>query len=205
MSARQRDRDEGGFSLIELAVAISVLGLVMGGLVGVFVTLLELAPTTGSIFSESHDAQLAASYWVTDVESADNVSTGARACPTSPAGSTPLVSFQWPSAGGAGAEDLAVYQRRPVAVAVPGAVAGPGAGAAAQEDLIRTFCVIRDGVVVTAPTSTVIAHRVQPVQVSCNTLACTPPVATSKLTVTEASGYTFTVAGTRRSAPGATP
>jgi len=199
MSARQRDRDEGGFSLIELAVAISVLGLVMGGLVGVFVTLLELAPTTGSIFSESHDAQLAASYWVTDVESADNVSTGARACPTSPAGSTPLVSFQWPSAGGAGAEDLAVYQRRPVAVAVP------GAGAAAQEDLIRTFCVIRDGVVVTAPTSTVIAHRVQPVQVSCNTLACTPPVATSKLTVTEASGYTFTVAGTRRSAPGATP
>ena len=106
MSARQRDRDEGGFSLIELAVAISVLGLVMGGLVGVFVTLLELAPTTGSIFSESHDAQLAASYWVTDVESADNVSTGARACPTSPAGSTPLVSFQWPSAGGAGSSSI---------------------------------------------------------------------------------------------------
>ena len=179
-----RTQRDSGFTLIELAVAVSILGVVMGALVGVFVALLRLAPTTGSSFSESHDAQLAASYWVTDVQSADSVSTGSRTCPASPAGTTPVVSFQWSSAG---AVKLAVYQRR-----------RPISGGPRQEDLVRTFCVMQDGALAATPLSTVIARRVQPVKVLCDTPSCASPVATSKLTVTEASGYTFTVAGTRR-------
>jgi prepilin-type N-terminal cleavage/methylation domain-containing protein len=176
-----KGRSEAGFTLIELAVAVSVLGLVMGAMVGVFVTLLKLSPTTGSTYSESHDAQLAASYWVTDVQGAESVTVGTRSCPTSRIGTTPLVSFQWATAGGV---DLAVYQCRPVAVA----------GSTPQDDLVRTFFVIPNGAPGLAPTSTVIAHHVQPVRVVYET----PTVATSRLTVTEASGYTFTVAGTRR-------
>ncbi|HMC43100.1 MAG TPA: hypothetical protein VKI20_08825, partial [Acidimicrobiales bacterium] len=65
---------------------------------------------------------------------------------------------------------------------------------AAPQDLVRTFCVIGAPV---AQTSTVVAHRVRSVEVSCITPLCV----TSELTITEGSGYRFMVGGTRRVTP----
>jgi len=182
-----RDRTEAAFTLIELVVAVSLLTVVMGALAGVYIILLRLAPAPGSAYSESHDAQVASTFWPTDVQSAEDVSTTDTSCSDPALGATaPLVRFAWTTPGGL--TKLAAYRVRAGVRGAPG------------EDLIRTFCT-QDGGKPVVRTSTVIAHRAEPASVLCDTPSCAPPVRTSKLTVTEADGYTFTVGGTRRVAP----
>ena len=70
---------EGGFTLIELLVTIVVLGIIMAPLSAVLLTYLKNTDATTARMSESHDAQIAASYFAQDVQA-----VGVRGPYTSP-------------------------------------------------------------------------------------------------------------------------
>jgi prepilin-type N-terminal cleavage/methylation domain-containing protein len=172
-------RTEAGFTLIELVVAVSILAVVMGALSGVFITLLRIAPTTASTYSDSHDAQLAGTNWTTDVESAEQVLADTP-CRDPVGGADLLGAFQWTTPDGT--VKVVAYRRRP--------------GPTVQEDVIRTFCTQAQGSRPVPQVSAIVAHQVDPAgtSVSCADRSCT-------LTVTEASGYRFVLGATRRVAP----
>jgi prepilin-type N-terminal cleavage/methylation domain-containing protein len=63
-------RSEGGFTLTELIIAISILGIVSGVLATAFVVSGRTTTQVGVRYNESHDAQLASAYLATDVQGA---------------------------------------------------------------------------------------------------------------------------------------
>jgi prepilin-type N-terminal cleavage/methylation domain-containing protein len=65
--------DDHGFTLIELIVATSILGMVMAAAVAVLIVSVRTTTATQSRLSESHDAQITAAYFVNDVQGAEQV------------------------------------------------------------------------------------------------------------------------------------
>jgi prepilin-type N-terminal cleavage/methylation domain-containing protein len=66
---RSGSRDDAGFTLVELLVTIVVLGIIIAPLSAVILTYLKNTDATTARMSESHDAQLATSYFAQDVQS----------------------------------------------------------------------------------------------------------------------------------------
>jgi prepilin-type N-terminal cleavage/methylation domain-containing protein len=60
--------DDGGFTLIELIITIFMLGVVVAPLTAIVILQLKNTDATSARMSESHDAQLAASYFGQDVQ-----------------------------------------------------------------------------------------------------------------------------------------
>jgi hypothetical protein len=71
-------RTEGGFTLAELLLAITVLGIIIGSIGSAFVVMLSNYSAVGSRAAQSHDSQLLSSWLLPDVQSAGsgNISTG---------------------------------------------------------------------------------------------------------------------------------
>lgn len=67
MQLRRRTRSEGGFTLVELLVAIVILGVITVPLSGTVMSALKNTGTTGDRMDLSHDAQLSSSYFARDV------------------------------------------------------------------------------------------------------------------------------------------
>jgi prepilin-type N-terminal cleavage/methylation domain-containing protein len=65
---RLRPGADDGFTLIELLVTIVVLGVIVAPLSAVVITYLKNTDATSARMSESHDAQMAASYFAQDVQ-----------------------------------------------------------------------------------------------------------------------------------------
>ena len=63
----RRRRSEGGFSLVEMMVAIAILGVITVPLANVVMGMIRHTSESSSKLNESHDAQIAAAYWSQDV------------------------------------------------------------------------------------------------------------------------------------------
>lgn len=62
-------RDEAGFTLIELILAVAIVGIIAVPLAGVVIEYFKASVTTQTRINESHDQQFAAAYWQQDVAS----------------------------------------------------------------------------------------------------------------------------------------
>lgn len=71
LSARLRalHRREDGFTLPELIITVTIIGIIATGLTGVVISYLRTTTDTQSRLTESHDVQFAAAYWQRDVAS----------------------------------------------------------------------------------------------------------------------------------------
>ena len=71
LSARLRalHRREDGFTLPELIITVTIIGIIAAGLAGVVISFLKTTTDTQSRLTESHDVQFAAAYWQRDVAS----------------------------------------------------------------------------------------------------------------------------------------
>lgn len=146
MSASRRPRsddDETGFTLAELLVAITILGIIMAAIGAMIVTAFRTTTIVSDRLEGSRAPKLVATYWVPDVEAATAVAVGGGPgdCPA-PAGATGvLVTFTWqqfPSQVG--------VEAPPVDPGTPGAATWWQRTSGTRDQVVRVACT--NGVVV---------------------------------------------------------
>src|SRR5829696_5661385 len=81
-------RDEAGFTLAELLIAIAILGIIAAAIAAAFITTSKSSVGVAARFDQSHDAQIASAYLATDVQS--NATLTSNVCG---AGGTPIINF----------------------------------------------------------------------------------------------------------------
>ncbi len=65
----RRERNEAGFTLIELVISVAILGIVSAALCGVVLQYLKTSVDTSARLNESPDQQFISTYWQDDVSS----------------------------------------------------------------------------------------------------------------------------------------
>lgn len=129
---RQGTVNDDGFTLVELIIAVVIIGVISVPLTGVILSYLKNSDATTARLLESHDAQIASAYWAQDVASV-GVHSPASPYPLTqsvetsvvsssslfPCGTTwttpttaPIVTLAWDDFSGAGAsvvKDLVAY------------------------------------------------------------------------------------------------
>lgn len=170
-----RGGDDAGMTLVELLVATMISGLLATAIAAAFTVGVRTTDTANQRLAGSQGAQLATSYFPTDVESATTVTPGGTPC----TGGTPTVAtLSWSDlpASGASVAKQAVYT-----------CLSDGS----TFNLVRQYS--ENGVLV----SQAVVVRA----VTAASLTCAPGCATvrsARLTATEAGGFTFAVSGLRR-------
>lgn len=171
LSAIRPRPGEAGFTLVEVLITVVILGVIVGALSSGLIVALRTTEQTTTRLDESHDAQIVSAYLVNDTQSAATISA-------TPCGSgSPLVTFQLAQAD----QRVSWYHEM---------VDGQGR-------VVRRTCA---GAV--DPQIVTVADFAGGAAVTCDDLVC-DPVARPRpdvvaLTVTEATGYVFTVKGSRR-------
>ena len=173
-----RWRGEEGFTLPELLVAVVILGIIGGALTGSIITGLKVTDGTSERIGESTDAQLASAYFAGDVQSATAVLPSLHPACALPAGASAVVSFSWDD---------------PAQPAVPRIATWFTQDVGDQRHLSRQYC---QG----ATTSTTTVSRSLGAAAPELTCAggCTGTPKSATLKVTEESGFSFRLSGTRR-------
>ncbi len=85
--------DADGFTLVELLVAITLLGIIMVAIGAMITTAFRTTTIVSARLEASRAPKLVSTYWVPDVEGAKTITPGAGGCGGT--GGTPLVTFQW--------------------------------------------------------------------------------------------------------------
>jgi prepilin-type N-terminal cleavage/methylation domain-containing protein len=114
--------NDRGFTLVELIIAILIIGVITVPLANIVIAYLDSTDTTTARLLESHDAQMASAYWAQDVASIGTRSTtnpypltqsvetgvtfGSSRFPCGTAGTTPVVTLAWDDFTGPGASTL---------------------------------------------------------------------------------------------------
>jgi prepilin-type N-terminal cleavage/methylation domain-containing protein len=70
-----RRAGEGGFTLVELLISVTVLGILMSSVAGVMTVTMKSASTANTRLTESNDLRRAATYFAADVQGAKSVAT----------------------------------------------------------------------------------------------------------------------------------
>ena len=99
---RRRTFAEDGFTLPELLVAITILGIIMVAIGAMITTAFRTTTIVRARLEGSRAPKLVSTYWVPDVEGAEQVEIGGGGCGSG----DPLVTFTWqthPSVAGADA------------------------------------------------------------------------------------------------------
>lgn len=73
-------RGETGFTLVELLVAITILGIIMVAIGAMIATAFRTTTTVNDELNASRGPKLVARYWPADVENAQQVQTGGGGC-----------------------------------------------------------------------------------------------------------------------------
>src|ERR1044071_10493789 len=97
-----REREDG-FTLIELVIAIAILGIVTSGLATAFITTIRGTKDLHNRFIESQDAQLLATYFPSDVQSANPTTIDTSASPAdecSGVTGTNVIRMRWTQSDG---------------------------------------------------------------------------------------------------------
>lgn len=113
---------DDGFTLVELIVAIVIIGVISVPLGNVVIGYLQNADATTARLIESHDVQISSAFWAQDVASIGRRSTtspytptqsvetdvafGASLFPCGVAGTKPIVALAWDDSRGPGATTL---------------------------------------------------------------------------------------------------
>src|SRR6478609_5934174 len=100
--ARLRNRGEGGFTLAELLVALTIQGLIMGALAMAFIGIMRGTSQVNQSLDKTSDARLAAQYIVSDARNSSGPEislsdTASCPDPSPPVAGTasPVVRFNW--------------------------------------------------------------------------------------------------------------
>ncbi len=185
-----RRRDDHGLSMVELLVAVAIVGAIVPALAGALLIGWRTTESTVDHLADTGNRQRLQAFFVRDMQSAKTVDTDASSSTCTSAGDTLVVRMRWSdTVGGATVNRVAAYVR---------------AGSAADAQLVRRSCDDSSGTM-TSTGSVTVAHRMTAApSLLCfdSTGALTSPgcspVADAELTVTDASG-TFTGTGRRRS------
>jgi len=188
MTARTSRFREAGFTLVELLISISILGIIMAALGAAIFLGLKNTDITNYRMLESHDEQVLSVYFQEDAASATGVRRDVTTCAeASAAGETAVVFFKWTEGGVAKA---ASYFTKTVGT---------------EKQLIRRKCsaaaivsepVMSHFVAVTAPA---IACTPAPTTTSCPVSGTGATFTSASITVTETAGHVFTLTGSKRS------
>jgi prepilin-type N-terminal cleavage/methylation domain-containing protein len=182
----RRRQGDAGFTLVEMLVAVAVLGIVSGALAAALMLVVKTQSSATDRYRDSHSAQLLTTYLPADVQSvapnnqADTTFSAGWQC----AGAAPGSNLLRLAAGdSAGTTTYISYRYQQVG---------------AEYQVVRYTC--RLG---TAPTSIVAAHTIAAPPAGWapgqDPKVVTTAVAGAQITMTakEVSGYTFTVTGAR--------
>ena len=204
-----RGADEG-FTLVELLLAIIIIGVVTVPLGNIVIGYLKNVDDTNARLIESHDVQITSAYWAQDVASLGthsatgtypltrsvetNVAYGSSLYPCGAAGTTPIATLAWDDSTGPGATTLVRVAYLKVTVA-------------GQTKLHRLRC---EGSA-TAVSDVILAHGLDPATpplVACSTtcagtvLMPVPKTVTLTLTLKDpknsGAAYAVTLTGQRR-------
>lgn len=92
---RDRLSNQAGFTLVELMISISLLGVVVGPITGSFLIGMLESTATGDRVVDSSGAQAVAAYLVSDIQSSQEVDTTSTCLPAEVAGGTVLLGLTW--------------------------------------------------------------------------------------------------------------
>ena len=95
---QSRNQAEGGFTLPEVLIAITICGIIVGALASAFSVGAKTTAAASTRLNESHDTQLVSAYFVSDGSSASSFSTAAQTTGCA-SGTTPIASFEWTDNG----------------------------------------------------------------------------------------------------------
>jgi prepilin-type N-terminal cleavage/methylation domain-containing protein len=189
-------RNDRGFTLVELLLVIVILGVIVVPLGTGLEVMLRNEGGVATRLSESHDAQIAASYFGIDALSADvsgTVASGGNSDTRCDGpGTTPIVRFAWTQ-----------YNASNTVTSYSLVAYATESGSGSRYTMTRRMCQgttyqTLSGVPVS---SVYISHNLPTLTSwSLSHTSCPEGFKTMTLGVTETSGYSFTASGTRRSA-----
>jgi prepilin-type N-terminal cleavage/methylation domain-containing protein len=196
---RERSRADDGFTLVELLLAISILGIVVAPIGLAMMTSLSIIGRSEQRFTDSRSSLIAAAYFSNDVASARAIQTDdAAAC----GGGTAVISLSWADASGTTTAPVNNEVSYVMDAATP-----------TNKKLVRRYCA--NGTVVTNRSNAAVSLGPSPT-VSCFAAGnvvdatCGPSTRRVQMLVTAAPNspissdqtptpYSFVLVGTRRS------
>lgn len=174
-----------GFTLVELLIAVTILGVISIGITMTFTVLARTTDGTQARLTQSRGPKLVGVYWMPDVNSSETVNPTGTVCGSV---GTPLVTFLWND------------ERYGTLVATWSTNT-----AGSTTSLVRTRCTVTDGVVSSPVQTTTVAPDIAPppaTRVQCGDpfLDCASDATPDYvlLTLATADGRSFDVYGDRK-------
>ena len=177
-----RTRGEGGFTLAELLISTVILAVIFAAITEGMIVGLRTTDSTDQRLRESVDAQIVSVYFGRDVQAAQQVTTGV--VDTTCSSQVSVVSFSWPDPVNTASTKRASY------------VVGPPPVSGDERVLTRWYC--DSSGTAQKQVARYLAGAGTPVTVTCSGSCAGSPSAVT-MTLTDASGYQYSVSGTRRS------